>query len=176
MNAVEIEDTSGLVNRVAQSGLITIDLATYWPTEEIVDFDLKPYLFRELILREKDFRVALDAYDWSRLQGKILAVHCTADVIIPRWAYMLIAAKATPYAQHIVQGDAVTVREKLLLQAIAQIDPIAYEGKRIVIKGCGDESLPVSAYLAITKVLQPTVQNLMYGEPCSTVPVFKRPR
>jgi Protein of unknown function (DUF2480) len=163
-----------LVNRVAQSGLITLDLETFWPEGEIVAFDLKPYLFMEMILKEKDFREALKNHDWTQYQGKNLAVFCSADAIIPMWAYMLVATCAAPYANDIVQSTPDALPEIVFHKKLAALDLSAYEGKRMVIKGCSDKPVPAAAYLEITRRLQPLAQSIMFGEPCSTVPVYKK--
>ncbi len=162
-----------LVNRVAQSGLITLDLETFYPSEPIVSFDLKQYLFMEMILKEKDFREALDAHDWAQYTGQILAVYCSADAIIPMWAYMLVATHAAPFAADIVQAAPEQVPVIIFSKKLAALDIDQYEGKRMVIKGCSDKPVPPSAYLDITKRLRPIVKSIMFGEPCSTVPVFK---
>ena len=170
------QNNNELVNKVAQSGLITIDLAKYLPEETIVPFDLKNYLFQGLILKEKDFRTALKELDWAAIGGDVLAVYCSADAIIPQWAYMLVTAHAAPYFQKIMADHPDRAREMIMWEKLAAIDYAQYEGQRIVIKGCGDKSVPSSAYLHITKGLQPFAQSIMFGEPCSTVPIFKRPR
>lgn len=163
-----------IVNKVAQSQLVTIDLETYYPKEEIAVFDLKPHLFMELILKEKEFRAALQNNDWSVYQNKIVAVTCTADAIIPMWAYMLVTSYLQPVAKDVVYADEHTVKQQLFLQRIEAIDAGEFVDKRVVIKGCGDIPIGEFAYLAITKKLMPVVKSLMYGEPCSTVPIFKR--
>ncbi len=164
-----------LVNRVAQSGLITLDLETFYPEGEIVAFDLKDYLFMGLILKEKDFREALKAHDWTQYAGKNVAVFCSADAIIPMWAYMLVTAYAAPYARDIFQGQPEQFVEAAFLKKIATLDLAPYEGKRLVVKGCSDRPVPPSAYVEITRRLQPIALSIMFGEPCSTVPVYKRP-
>lgn len=163
-----------IINKVAESGLISIDLAQYFPTNEIVVFDIKPYLFMELILKEKDFRTSLNSIDWSSYQDKIVGIFCSADAIIPMWANMLIVANLTPFAKAIYFGDENKTRELVLLQAINNIDNSIYEDQRIVVKGCGDTPIGESAYIAITQKLRPVVKSIMYGEPCSTVPVYKK--
>lgn len=165
-----------LVNRVAASGLITINLEDYFPTGEIVNFDLKDYLFMELILKEKDFRAALKEHDWSQYAKKNLLVFCSTDAIIPVWAYMLVAAYAEPHAAQIFQGEATEFYKLAFQKALEKIDGADYEQKRIVIKGCSEKPVPPSAYMELTRKLQPYAQSIMYGEPCSTVPIFKRPR
>ncbi|HMO39910.1 MAG TPA: DUF2480 family protein [Saprospiraceae bacterium] len=165
-----------LVNRVANSGLITLNLEDFFPKAAVVVFDLKDYLFMELILKEKDFRAALKEHNWEQYQDKILLVYCSTDAIIPVWAYMLVTAYAAPYANDIFQGNADTYYTAAFAKTLADMDAAQYEGQRIVIKGCSNRPVPASAYVALTRKLQPYAQSIMYGEPCSTVPVFKRPR
>ncbi len=162
-------------NRVASSGLITIDLASYFPQgNEITSWDMKPYLFMGLIVKEADYRAALQQVDWSEFQNKHVAIICSADAIIPHWAWMLAATYLQPIAQSIYFGDADTMKTTLLLQHIDGLDTTDYTDKRIVIKGCGSIPVPASAYMAITAKLLPVAKSIMYGEPCSTVPVFKK--
>lgn len=163
-----------IVNKVAQSQLVTLDLESYYPTDEIAVFDLKPHLFMELILKEKEFRTALQNNDWSVYQNKVVAVTCSADAIIPMWAYMLVGSYLQPLAKDIIFGDEQTARQQLFVQRIEAIDTEPFVDKRIVVKGCGDIPIGEFAYLAITKKLMPVVKTIMYGEPCSTVPIFKR--
>ncbi|MEK7254303.1 MAG: DUF2480 family protein [Bacteroidota bacterium] len=163
-----------LVNRVATSGLVTIDLENFYPPQPLVTFDLKDYLFMGLILKEKDFREALTAHDWSQYAGKNVAVFCSADAIIPVWAYMLVAAYAAPFANDIFQGTAEELYKQAFQKALDRLDLAEYEGKRIVVKGCSDKPVPPSAYVELTRKLQPHARSIMYGEPCSTVPIFKK--
>jgi len=163
-----------IVNKVAQSLLTTIDLEEYYPKEEIVVFDLKPFLFMELILKEKDFRASLQNTDWSVYQNKIVAVTCSADAVIPVWAYMLVATYLEPVAKNIIMGDEKKAIEISLLQKIQAINIDDYTDKRIVVKGCGNLPIGEFAYMEITKRLRPVVKSIMYGEPCSTVPVYKK--
>ena len=163
-----------IINRVAQSGLFTLDLEEYYQREEVVVFDLKPLLFREMILKEKEFRAGLQAIDGSGYTGKILAVTCTADAIIPAWAYMLVAAAARPFVRHIVLGDPQTALQQTFLANLQAIDAGSFADKRVIIKGCGDLAIGPFAYLEVTRLLQPVVKSIMYGEACSNVPVFKK--
>ena len=163
-----------LVNRVANSSLVTIDLETLYPEGEILPFDLKGYLFMELILKEKDFREALAALDWEQFRDKNLAVFCSADAIIPLWAYMLVATYAAPVAADVVLCEPAEFVERAFLKKLAAFDLQPYEGKRVVVKGCSDKPVPASAYLEITRKLQPVALSIMFGEPCSTVPVYKK--
>ena len=163
-----------IINRVAQSGLSTLDLEDYYPKEEIVVFDLKPMLFREMILKEKEFRDARQAIDWTAYQGKVLAITCTADAIIPSWAYMLVAVQAAPFVRDVVLGDRATALRDIFLRNIRAIDISAFADKRVVVKGCGDLSVGGFAYLEIASRLRPVVKSMMYGEACSNVPVYKK--
>ena len=163
-----------LVNRVANSGLITINLEDFFPAGEIASFDLKDYLFMELILKEKDFRAALKAHDWAQYSGKHLLVFCSTDAIIPVWAYMLVAAHATPFAATIFQGEKQEFYKAAFQKALETIDGATYDQQRVVIKGCSEKPVPPSAYMELTRKLQPHAKSIMYGEPCSTVPIFKK--
>ncbi len=165
-----------LINKVANSGLITIDLESYYPAQEIVEFDLVAYLYMELILKEKDFRKSLKEHDWSQYNGKIVLVYCSKEAIIPVWAYMLVARYLVEIAHDVYQGghrDYLTHHYDNILSAMPTEK---YTDMMIVIKGCGDKSVPSQAYLKLTSLLQPIVKSIMYGEPCSTVPVYKKPR
>ncbi|MBX3256581.1 MAG: DUF2480 family protein [Chitinophagaceae bacterium] len=164
-----------IVNKVAESGIVTINLEDFYPKQEIVVFDMKNYLFREMILKEKDFRETLKTTDWQQYRHKTIALTNTADAIIPMWAYMLVASYLEPYADSVVFGNEKQLVEHMMVQQINAIGEKEYEGKRIVIKGCGDIDIPEGAYIAITLKLRPVVKSLMYGEPCSTVPVYKTP-
>lgn len=162
-----------IVNKVAESGIITINLEDFYPKGEIVVFDLKNYLFREMILKEKEFRETLKSIDWKQYQDKNIALTNTADAIIPMWAYMLVTSYLEPFAAAIFFGNEKHLVQSFMTQRISSLDTSEYEGKRIVIKGCGDIDIPESAYITITHKLRPVVKSLMYGEPCSTVPVYK---
>ena len=165
-----------IVNKVAESGIITLDLAEYLPADgDLVFFDLKPFLFREMILKEKDYRAALQTHNWEQYEGKYVAVGCSVDAIIPVWAYMLAASYLQPNAAFVYNGSADEMKKYLLLTNIAAINANEYADKRVVIKGCGDTPIPDAAYVAITEHLRPVVKSIMYGEPCSTVPIYKKP-
>jgi len=165
-----------LINRVANSGLITINLEDYFPKEEIIDFDIKQFLFMEMILKEKDFRGALKQQDWKSYEGKILCVHCSVDAIIPTWAYMLISANASPFVVDLYFGQKSGYIQQYFDDVLEDLKYEAYKDRRVVIKGCSDKEVPPSAYMKLTGLLQPFAQSIMFGEPCSTVPIFKRPR
>jgi hypothetical protein len=163
-----------IINKVANSGLITIDLESYLPSGEIAGFDLKDHLFMGMILKEKDFREALKNLDWSVYQNKYVAIFCTADAIIPLWAYMLVVSYLQPVAMDSYVGTIEEMQKHLFLKNIAAINAGEFTGQRIVVKGCGDVPVGSFAYAEITKILLPVVKSIMYGEPCSTVPVYKK--
>ena len=163
-----------VVNKVATSGLITLNLEDYLPSGEIAVFDLRDHLFMGLILKEKDFREALKNLDWTVYQDKYVALTCSADAIIPMWAYMLVATQLQPVAKDVYVGNKEELQKHLFLKNISMIDTREYEGQKVVIKGCGDIPVGEFAYSEITKHLRPVVQSLMYGEPCSTVPIYKK--
>jgi hypothetical protein len=164
-----------MVNKVASSGLITLKLEDYWPENPLASFDLKDYLYMELILKEKDFRAAIKELDFGQYAGKVLCVYCSADAIIPAWAYMVVAAAATPHVADIYQGTEAEYLRDHYRRVIRELDPNDYAGQRIVIKGCGDREVPAAAYLEVTAHLRPAARSIMFGEPCSTVPVYKQP-
>ena len=161
------------VNKVASSGLITIDLQDYLPTEPILSFDLKDHLFMGLILKEKDFREALKNFDWSIYKDQYVALFCSADAIVPVWAYMLVSVYLQPVARDIYAGTPAEMQKHIFLQRLHAIDAAAYREERVVVKGCGDVAIDGYAYAKIAQVLRPVAKSIMYGEPCSTVPIFK---
>ncbi|HTM66504.1 MAG TPA: DUF2480 family protein [Flavipsychrobacter sp.] len=164
-----------IVNKVAESGIITLDLSSYLPTKEsIAVFDLKPFLFREMILREKEYRAALQTFDWQQFENKHVAISCSVEAIIPVWAYMLAASYLQPFASSIYLGSVDDLKKQYLISSLSAINREDFEGKRVVIKGCGEIPVPYTAYVAITALLRPYVKSLMYGEPCSTVPIYKK--
>ena len=163
------------INKVAESGIITLNLEDHYPKEEVAVFDMKDHLFMGLILKEKDFREALKTLDSSAYSGKITALTCSADAVIPMWAYMLVASLLQPVAKEIIFGSEEQAKEKILLRNIEALDISSFAEARIVIKGCGELPIGESAYVAITNKLRPVAKSIMYGEPCSTVPVFKKP-
>jgi hypothetical protein len=169
-----MEEQDIIINKVASSGLLTLDLEDYYHPGQRVVYDIKDNLFHGLILREKDFREFLKTHDWSQYTGKNVAIICSADAIVPTWAYMLLATHLEPYANFFVFGDLKTLEEALFTQALAGIDITSFKDARVVVKGCGNLPVPAYAYVEITRLLKPHVKSLMYGEPCSTVPVYKK--
>lgn len=164
------------VNKVSESGIITLDLEDFYPKDDFAVFDMKDHLFMGLILKEKDFREAMKNLDLTPYKDKNIALTCSADAVIPVWAYMLVASYLQPVAKEIIFGDADFLHKTLFLKNIEKINPEDYKDQRVVIKGCGELPISETAYVAITNQLRPVVKSIMYGEPCSTVPVFKKPR
>lgn len=161
-------------NKVAESGLVVLDLADFLPKEAVVGLDMKDFLFHGMVLREKDFREQLRAFDWADFSGKFVAVYCSTDAIVPRWAFMLIATYLQPLALGVSAGRPEAYREKLTLAAIDAYPLEALRDAKVILKGCGDDSLSDAMYTRMSMRLLPLVKSLMYGEPCSTVPVFKK--
>jgi hypothetical protein len=164
-----------IVNKVAESGLVTLDLEKFLPQEPVVEFDIAPFLFMGQILKEKDFREAMQQHPWLDYDGRDVAVFCSADAILPAWSFMLIASSLADHARSVHAGTAGEATRTLLIENIRKgIRGADYTDQRVVIKGCGDHSIGADAYLEATTILRPYVKTLMYGEPCSTVPVYKR--
>jgi hypothetical protein len=164
-----------IINKVANSGLITIDLEEFYPKGERVLFDIKPLLFHELILKEKDFREFIKQHDWSSYQDKKVAITCTTDAVVPTWAYMLVSIALEPFAKKIVFGNLETLEAILFSDVLHSITYSDYQDKRVVIKGCSNLPVSTNAYVELVRGLRPFAKSIMYGEPCSTVPLYKVP-
>ncbi len=164
-----------LVNRVALSDITTVDLASLWPGGETAVFDLAPFLHRGLVLRERDFRQAMKDHDWAQYAGQHVAVTCSADAIVPTWAFMLVAARLQPVASGVGAGSPEAVRRDVFVRAIEAHDWTQYKGTPVVVKGCGNDTVPLDAFLLATQKLQGVAKKVMYGEPCSSVPVWRAP-
>lgn len=165
---------SEIINKVAASGLVTVDLEEIYPSGERVLLDIKPQLWQELALKEKDFREWIKTNDWEAYRNKYVAVFCSADAIVPNWAYMLVASSLESKAKRVVFGDRETLNTIIFAEMIANLNAEDYRDKRVIIKGCSDKPVPTSAYVELVNKLQPVAKSIMFGEPCSTVPVFKR--
>ena len=163
-----------IINKVAQSGIVTIDLEEYYEEGKRMLFDIKPLLFQELILKEKDFREYIKTHNWSEYTGAYVALTCSADAIVPTWAYMLLTLSLQPFAKKVVYGNLEILETVLFQKKIDALDITPYKDARVVIKGCGNKPVPVAAYVALTEKLKPIVKSIMYGEPCSTVPLYKK--
>lgn len=163
-----------IVNRVKQSGLIQLDLEEMRVPGERVFLDIKSQLFMELVLKEKEFRQFIAEHPWEQYQGKHVAVGCSNDAIIPTWAFMLVSIHLTPYAQTVVFGNLEDLEKALFTQCIESLTTDDFIGAKVVIKGCSKESVPTDAYVQISRKLQPLVKSIFFGEPCSTVPLYKK--
>jgi hypothetical protein len=165
-----------IINRVANSGIVTINLEEFYPQGERVLFDIKEHLFQGLILKEKDFREFIKNEDWSIYRDKYVALICSEDAIVPTWAYMLLATQLAPFVKKVVFGDLETLETVLYNEILNELNINAYKDARIVIKGCGDLPVPKAAYVEITRLLLPVAKSIMYGEACSMVPLYKQPK
>ena len=163
-------------NRVAKSPLITIDLEDYYHKGERVTYDIADNLFQGLILREEDLRTFVKGHDWSQYAGKNVSLICSADAIVPTWAFMLLTIKLEGIANMVVMGNQETLEYALYKEALSKIKPEDFQDKPVVIKGCGKLPVPDSAYVELTRLLKPFAKSIMFGEPCSTVPVYKKVR
>lgn len=161
-------------NKVANSGLVTINLEEFYDSTERVTLDIKPWLFMEMILKEKEFREHVKQHNWDQYQNKLVAVTCSADAIIPTWAYMLIAVQLKPFAKRYFFGTLPQLETLLFQEALSNLDMEQFRDARVIVKGCSDVPVPVQAYVEITNKLLPVAKSIMYGEACSNVPVFKR--
>lgn len=163
-----------IINRVANSKLVTIDLEDHYPAGERVSFDIKDWLLEGFVLREKEFRASAKAHNWSQYQGKFVALTCSSDAIIPGWAYMLLTTYLAPVAKKVVVGDFETLETVLYTEAIQLLDVSKYQGIPVIIKGCSRKPVPQNAYIQLISKLQPVAKSIMYGEACSSVPLFKK--
>ncbi len=164
-----------IINKVANSGLINLDLADYYPQGERVVYDIKQNLWQEFVLKEKEFRKFVKENDWSIYEGKYVALLNSADAIVPPWAFMVLTNALEPFAKEVVKGDLETLETVIFLNSLEEnLDPSEFEDKRVIIKGCGEIPIPDSAYTKAVNLLKPVVKSLMYGEACSAVPVYKK--
>lgn len=161
-------------NKIANSGLITIDLEDLYPKGERVNYDIAQNLWQGLALKEKDFREFIKTNDWSIYQDKFVAISCSVDAIIPTWAFMLLSTAIQPYAKKIVFGNLEHLERILFHELVLSIDENKYKEAKVIIKGCSNLPVPTSAYVELTNKLMPVVKSLMFGEPCSTVPLYKK--
>ena len=165
-----------IVNRVAESDIEVFDLDALWDGRSVVTFDLAPFLFEGIILKEKDFRTSMKELDWSAYTDKHVAVTCSADAIIPTWAYMLVAAKLENVAHSVGFGEPIDLVRDFYVRTLNSQDWNLYENKIVVIKGCSSKTVPMNAYLMATQKLQSVARKIMYGEPCSSVPLWRKPK
>ena len=163
-----------IINRVANSPLVTLDLEEYYQPGERVVVDIKDQLFQELILKEKDFRNFIRTQDWSQYKNKFVAITCSADAIIPTWAYMLLTSALQPFAGTIVFGTIEDLETKIFSDQLQQLEWTKFKDAKVVIKGCSKVNVPAAVYVEATRLLMPWASSIMFGEPCSTVPVYKK--
>lgn len=161
-------------NKVKESGIIQLDLADFKPKNELVGIDLSERLYQGLILKEKDFRLWLKENNWQQYKGKAVFIYCSAEAIIPTWAYMLVISKLMPYTEQVLVGARIDLEKKMIQDNIVSMDLSTMTDQRVIIKGCSDIASPEFAMSELVRVLQPVVKSIMYGEPCSTVPIFKK--
>jgi hypothetical protein len=159
-------------NKVDKSGLISLDLNDFVPDEGRAIVDVKDFMFEGVMVKEKDFREKVKNYDWAQYKDKFVGITCSEDAIVPLWVYMLLASSLFPFAKLVIRGNLTHLEGAILKRAIENLDIKNFENQKVIVKGCGGE-IPESAYIAITSILQPVVKSLMFGEACSTVPVFK---
>jgi Protein of unknown function (DUF2480) len=165
-----------IINRVAASSLVTLNLEELYPTGDIAEIDLKDQLFQGLILREKDLRDFIKTHDWKKYEGKSVAVFCSEDAVIPTWAYMLLGISLEPFASRVVFGNRQILLSQLFKEALDNVNWEKFRDAKVVIKGCSDVHVPESAYVEAATRLRPLATSILYGEPCSTVPLYKKPK
>lgn len=165
-----------IVNKVAASGIITLDLEELYPQGERTVFDLQPLLWQGIALKESELRDFVKAHDWAAYAGQMVGIHCSVEAIIPTWAYMLVAVYLQPHAAFVTQGDAEQLERAIFSRFVQQLDPTPYRDARVVVKGCSKYPVPLNAYVELAARLLPVVKSLMFGEPCSTVPLYKAPK
>jgi hypothetical protein len=167
-----MESETALMNRVAASGLLTLNLEDFRDARPIAELDIKDQLHMGLLLREKDFRAFVQAHDWAQYEGQNVAIFCSTDAIVPSWAFILIATRLAPHAAYFRMGSRVELETELFFRALSEHDWMQYQDAKVVLKGCG--GIPEQVYVEAARLLMPHVQKLMFGEPCSTVPIYKR--
>lgn len=167
---------SEIVNRVAQSAIVSLNLEESYPREERLEFDLKPFLFQELILKEKEFRASLKELDWSAYSDKWVAINCSADAIVPTWAYMLVATYLEGVAKGFVVGSLSELENFITEKYLETLDLEMFDDRPVVVKGCSDLPIPLYAYGRLISLLKARAKSVMFGEPCSTVPLYKKPK
>lgn len=163
-----------IVNRVANSKLVVIDLEDYYPKGKRILFDIKDWLFEGFVLREKEFRAQVAAHDWSQYQDGYVALTCSSDAIVPLWAYMLLTMNLEPFAKKVVIGDLEKLETSIYQTIIEHLDVEPFKNQPLIIKGCSNKPVPASAYVLLSKKLKPIARSIMYGEACSSVPLYKK--
>lgn len=165
---------SELINRVAASAIVSLNMEEFYPQEERVQFDLADYLFQGLVLREKEFRAALKSLDWNQFAGKWVAVHCSVDAIVPTWAFMLVCTYLEGVAKGYCVGNLEALEQSIVEETLSKLPLETYKDRSVVVKGCSKVAIPLFAYGRLVSLLQREAKSLMFGEPCSTVPLYKK--
>lgn len=163
-----------IINRVANSKLMTFDLEDHYPEGKRVLFDISKWLLEGIVLREKDFREQAQNHDWTQYQNNFVALHCATDAIVPAWAYILVSLHLVPFAKKTVVGNLETLETVLFSEVLSKLDFEEFVDKPVIIKGCAHKPIPENAYVLLAQKLQPIAKSIMYGEACSSVPLFKR--
>jgi len=163
-----------ITNRVANSKLITFSLEDFYPKGERVSFDISHWLQEGIVLREKEFRKKAKEHDWNQYQDKYVALFCSTDAIVPGWAYLLVSLHLTPFAKKVTVGSLEELESILFTELLQNIDFSEYQNKPVIIKGCAHKPIPQNAYVLLAQKLQPVAKSIMYGEACSSVPLFKK--
>jgi hypothetical protein len=169
-----MESNNEIINRVATSSLITFDLEKYYQPGERILIDIKDQLFQGLVLKEKDFRDYIKSHDWSQYKNKFVAITCSEDAIIPTWAYMLLTSVLQPHTCAIIFGTLEQLEMKIFFDSLSKVDWTQFQDAKVVIKGCSKVEVPIAAYVEATNLMRPFAASIMFGEPCSTVPVYKK--
>jgi hypothetical protein len=165
---------SDIINRVAQSKLVTFDLEELYPEGKRVLFDIKDWLYEGLILREKEFRAFVESHDWEQYQDNYVALTCSSDAIIPGWAFMLVSSRLAPYSNKVIVGDLEQLESAIYQELLAKFDVSLFKDKSVIIKGCANKPVPQNAYIGAVSKIQTVAKSVMYGEACSSVPLFKK--
>lgn len=163
-----------IINRVANSKLITFNLEDYYPSGKRVLFDIKDWLFEGFVLREKYFRNQVESFDWSQFKDVYVALTCSTDAIIPGWAYMLLSIQLESFSKKTIIGNLESLETSIYQEIIANLDVTEFQDKPIIIKGCSKKPVPENAYIMLATKLKPVAKSIMYGEACSSVPLFKK--
>lgn len=163
-----------IINRVANSPLVTVDLEDYYPKGKRILFDIKDWLLEGLVLREKDFREQISVHDWSQYQDSYVALTCSTDAIVPGWAFMLISLQLQPFTKKTIIGDLEALETSIYQDIINDLDVSGFQDKPLIIKGCSKKPVPQNAYIMLANKLKPIAKSIMYGEACSSVPLYKR--
>jgi len=163
-----------IINRVANSKLTTIDLEDYYPKGKRILFDIKEWLYEGFVLKEKEFRAQVAAHDWSQYQDAYIALICSSEAIVPTWAYMLLTISLEPYAKRTIIGNLEQLETSIYQTIIEQLDVKAFKDQLLIVKGCSNKPIPAVAYVMLSQKLRPVAKSIMYGEACSSVPLFKR--